>query len=167
MGREKTLSLEERGKIQAFRQERYSNREIARKVGRSTWVVNAYLKDIENYGNNRRGHTATATTARERRAILQLASNSCVTSRQIRGRVGSNASIRTIQRVIKKCPHLKRRKLRKKPLLLEHHRQARFEFSRNHRDWTEEWKRVISSDEKKFNLDGPDGFQYYFHDVRL
>lgn len=167
MGRGKTLSLEERGRIQAYRQERYSNREIARKIGRSTWVINNYLKDVENYGNNRRGRTATATTERERRAILRVASNSCATARQIRGRVGSDASVRTIQRVIKKCPHLKRRRLVKKPLLLEHHREARFEFSRNHRNWADEWKTVIFSDEKKFNLDGPDGFQYYYRDLRL
>jgi len=62
---------------------------------------------------------------------------------------------------------MKRRKLRKKPLLLQHHKDARLEFARNHRDWVEEWKTVVFSDEKKFNLDGPDGFQYYFHDLRM
>ena len=32
--------------------------------------------------------------------------------------------------------------------------------------WDHQWKNVIWSEENKFNLDGPDDFVYYLHDLR-
>ena len=67
MGRGKTLSNEEIGKIVALIQEDYSNRQIGNKIGRTHQLINNYLKDPENYGKNQKGRTARATTERERR----------------------------------------------------------------------------------------------------
>ena len=78
----------------------------------------------------------------------------------------STASVRTVQRIIKKCAHLKRRRLQKKPVLTQRHKENRLNFARNHMGWSDQWQTVIFTDEKRFCLDGPDGYLYYFHDLR-
>ncbi|KKO73530.1 transposable element tc3 transposase, partial [Vairimorpha ceranae] len=45
------------------------------------------------------------------------------------------------------------------------HKLKRFDFALDKILWTRQWHKVIFSDEKKFNLDGPDGFKYYWHHV--
>ncbi|GJQ70034.1 hypothetical protein Trydic_g19821, partial [Trypoxylus dichotomus] len=43
--------------------------------------------------------------------------------------------------------------------------ECRLNFARQHIQWSEDWKKVAFMDEKRFNLDGPHGFQHYGHDV--
>ncbi|KAK9680285.1 Transposase [Popillia japonica] len=153
MGRQKCLTAEEIGKIKAFHQEGYSARAIARKIGRSHQVVSGLIKDPENYGKRFKGRTKFVTTDRERRAILRAASNSALTARQIANKVGTNASVRTVQKLLRSCQHLKRLKMKRRPALKEFQRTARLQFAQAKMGWTYEWQTVIFSDEKKFNLD--------------
>lgn len=166
MGRGKTLTEAETAKIDILIEMSWSHRQIAKKINRSHQVVSNYVRNRENYGKNRAGRLKCVTSDRERRRILKEASKSVLSARQIKEKLGVGGSLRTIQRVIKRAPHLQRKKLKRKPALKEHHKTARLAFAEKHVNWTTQWNNVVFSDEKKFNLDGPDGYNYYFHDLR-
>ena len=46
------------------------------------------------------------------------------------------------------------------------HFAERVDWVKNHISWRSEWRNVIFRDEKKLNLDGPDGLMCYWHDLR-
>ena len=52
-------------------------------------------------------------------------------------------------------------------LFTKKHKSHQVEWVKKKDTWTEEkWKNVIFSDEKKYNLDGLVGCQFYLHDLR-
>ncbi|GJQ80567.1 hypothetical protein Trydic_g19971 [Trypoxylus dichotomus] len=55
---------------------------------------------------------------------------------------------------------------KKKPDSTAQHREDRLNIERQHIQWSEDWKKVVFMDEKRFSLDVPDGFQHYWHDLR-
>lgn len=167
------LTLSEKVKIDVYHSEGLTNRAIARKINRSDHVVGNYLKDPKSYGMNYKGNTSNALTQKERRKILRLASNSALSTLKIKNAAGVTASKSTVRRVINSAQHLKRLKLKKKPPLNALRKNQRLQFAKNHMTWTvqqgtslNDWRKVVFSDEKKINLDGPDGYNYCFHDLR-
>lgn len=44
--------------------------------------------------------------------------------------------------------------------------QKRLLFAKEHIHWKRSWKKIMFTDEKKLNLNGPDGDSYQYHNVR-
>lgn len=132
-------------------------------------MVNKTVKEV-NEGGQRVIHKRTG-----RRKLLNP-----ISSRQIIRHVkefGSSAStiktelclkvgVRTIQRVLHKSNEMTYLKMKKKARISEAQIDQRIKFSITYQTWNTEWKRTIFSDEKRFNFDGPDGFAYYWHNLK-
>jgi len=166
MGRNKCLSEREIGQILAFRQEGHSEREIATRIGRSKTVVHNFLVNPEHYGQNKSTGRPKVLSDRDSRHILRIISSELKSCPQVQHELGLECHRSTVYRAARSAENFDFRKANSKPPLKPEHVKERLEFTRKYIDFGEKWYSVMFSDEKKFNLDGPDGFRYYWHDLR-
>lgn len=87
-------------------------------------------------------------------------------SSQIKSQYNIPVTTRRVQQILQNEPTLEWVKRQAKPKLTPAHKQKRMDFAEKVMSWTTEWAHVIFSDEKKFNLDGPDNCQFYWHSLR-
>ncbi|KAG3013283.1 hypothetical protein PC120_g13382 [Phytophthora cactorum] len=162
MGRGKALSEQEHWWIVGLHDGGVPLREISRKTGRSRTCVRKAIKEereprTDESGERPRVGRQPSLSEREVRLLVRAAAKGDCFAKELKTRFGIKASVRTIQRLLKSVDHLVYTKMDRTLPLTAAHKTTRM-------DWAEE--HIFKPDEKMFNLDGPDGFKYYWRGMR-
>lgn len=162
----KYLNEGEKATITVLREQGLSNNQISKAIRRSAKVVNNFVTKGENYGKKAATKGNTKVTNRQKNQLLALASTGNHSSTEMVAKLDLPIKSRQVRQILSSSGRFKYAKRKTIPSLKPHHVEARLSWAQQHMSWTTEWTNVVFSDEKKFNLDGPDGFQYYWHDLR-
>jgi transposase len=166
MPRGKYLNSPEKAVIKSLSKRGASSRDIALEIGRSKTVVNNFLAKGDDYGKKAKTAGNTKITQRQKQQLLSLASKGKHSVMEIVRELDLPIKKTAAWNIIKQSGRLKYSKRQKTPALTQQHIAARLAWAQQYMPWTTEWTNVVFSDEKKFNLDGPDGYQHYWHDLR-
>ncbi|EUC62926.1 transposable element Tcb2 transposase, partial [Rhizoctonia solani AG-3 Rhs1AP] len=153
---------EVRAQILALRETGLTLRLVAAKLGVPFPTV---ARTCRNWEKTRSYHSNRARSGRPRKmrladarfAALSLSRTRLATAAQLRRDYFPHVSTETVRRRLREMG-INNYTRRRVPLLTKRHLKARRDWAQDHATWSvDHWRRVIFSDESKFNIFGSDG----------
>ncbi|KAG3247625.1 hypothetical protein PI124_g7690 [Phytophthora idaei] len=168
MPRGRVLTEKEKGEISALHKCGLSERAIATALERSRPLIHAYLTSPDTYNTTKRPGRPKQLTPTSEGRLFREASKGKLSAPKLKTQLQLDLSARRIRELLQKHPGFKYEKRMASPVLTKHHKANRLKWAREKVTWdAAKWSQLVFSDEKKFSLDGPDGLQFYWHDLRF
>jgi len=138
--------------------------QTASKLGLSTSTVSKYKNSLAPLvGRVVGGRVAKLSDSKKRlikRKVLDGKLTTAVEVHRELGEEGYELSYTTVRNTLHALGFEAKTK-KKKPFLSARHRQARYNWAKEHQHWTvDDWRRVVWTDETKINVWGSDGVKY-------
>ena len=166
MGRGKALTDVQMAVIRELDVDGKPHREIAKRIGKSPTAVLNYLHRLKSGVRKKKAGRPPTVTPQLKRAIhrsIRSAQNERVTAGTLVAKYQPGVGVRRVQQLLSANHQLAWTRIRRAPRLSDDHKKARVEWSEKQLAKSPKWwRRTIFSDEKKWNLDGPDGNAYHW-----
>ena len=161
MGKKNDMSIEEALKIKKLLVQGASIHDIVKICHRCTKTVtrvrDAKIK-VDSYHRNHRGAKIVLTERVCRKVLHKIDRNPYLSVRHIANEMGFKISKSSVHNILIQNQCI-RRKIRKKPPLNQYYKISRINFAEKHLIQGTNFDKIFFSDKKKWNMDGPDGFQ--------
>jgi hypothetical protein len=165
MGRGPELSDFIKGVIIGLKKCGKSVRGISKELNIPKSTIHSILTKKGGPANKKRSGRPSKLSDRDRRNVFKQAKKGNLNCSEIVKTLQLPVSPGTISKLLKDSTEFIYKKRKPTPVLTDQHKKTRLYWSEEKTSWKEQWKSIIFSDEKKWNLDGPDGHQYYWHHV--
>lgn len=163
----KYLNSDEKDQIIHLASEGLNANKISKIISRHPVTVRKFLKSPSKYGKNifKSGRKELLSQRQKRELIKEVNVRQCSVREAVLN-IPQKVSATTAWRCLSSS-YLQFKKKKLAPTLTNNHKKKRLDFAKNLlKKGPQFWSNIIFSDEKRFCLNGPDHYNYYWHDSR-